>query len=447
MAQEKSRLDVAFPFDDDARVQEGLRGLTRVLEARLQNVEASRADYEEAINLLTGVAITRIDDVLRPALEVVQTAIEIGFPSDRLTDSGSVGRAVLQAATHAALVTALQVTIDDLVGLPALGKQVAKASTHVDLANALALVVSDVNGAAPLASPVFTGAPKVPTATQTVNDTTAASTAYVRAALAALIASSPATLDTLNELAAALGNDPAFATTITNSIGLRLLKASPAFTGIMTGPDITLTNSITSPNFVIDTQAFFRKAGSRIQIAADETDYIEFDRTTGVFRHITGNTVRMTVGPAGVGIPDLAATSTLRERGYQVFAAFPFAAGSWGAEIGTGETILTDVTITARGYTCFAIGSCRIHNSGAIVDLCYYMRVYNRSTGDSVVFALERIVTAEAWRSGTAVISFPVAFWTTPETSYLIRFSARKISENGSAVWAPNDCRIDGISC
>jgi hypothetical protein len=49
----------------------------------------------------------------------------------------------------------------------------------------------------------------------------AASPADIAAAIAALVNSSPATLDTLNELAAALGNDANFATTITNALALK----------------------------------------------------------------------------------------------------------------------------------------------------------------------------------------------------------------------------------
>lgn len=53
-----------------------------------------------------------------------------------------------------------------------------------------------------------------------------ASTGYVDAAVAALIDSAPGTLDTLNELAAALGDDPNFATTLTNAINARARKFS-----------------------------------------------------------------------------------------------------------------------------------------------------------------------------------------------------------------------------
>ncbi|HFH0031815.1 TPA: tail fiber protein [Salmonella enterica subsp. salamae serovar 21:z10:[z6]] len=69
-----------------------------------------------------------------------------------------------------------------------------------------------------LDSPNLTGTPTAPTADQSSNDTQLATTAFVRSAIAALVDSSPGALDTLNELAAALGDDPNFATTMTNAL-------------------------------------------------------------------------------------------------------------------------------------------------------------------------------------------------------------------------------------
>lgn len=84
---------------------------------------------------------------------------------------------------------------------------------------------------APLASPALTGTPTAPTPAPGTNNTQIANSAFVQAAIAALVASSPAALNTLNELAAALGNDPNFATTITNALGGKLNKAGDAMTG------------------------------------------------------------------------------------------------------------------------------------------------------------------------------------------------------------------------
>ncbi len=69
-----------------------------------------------------------------------------------------------------------------------------------------------------LASPVFTGNPRAPTPSPGDNDTSIATTAFVTAAIAALVASAPGALDTLDELAAALGDDANFATTVTNAL-------------------------------------------------------------------------------------------------------------------------------------------------------------------------------------------------------------------------------------
>ncbi|EID2652971.1 phage tail protein [Escherichia coli] len=79
---------------------------------------------------------------------------------------------------------------------------------------------------APKASPTLTGTPKAPTAAAGNNTTQLATTAFVQAAIAALVNSSPGALDTLNELAAALGNDPNFATTMTNALAGKMDKAA-----------------------------------------------------------------------------------------------------------------------------------------------------------------------------------------------------------------------------
>lgn len=77
---------------------------------------------------------------------------------------------------------------------------------------------------APKASPVFTGTPTAPTAASGSNDTQLATTAFVKAAVAALVNGSPAALDTLQELANALGNDPNFSTTVLNALAGKLAK-------------------------------------------------------------------------------------------------------------------------------------------------------------------------------------------------------------------------------
>ena len=80
------------------------------------------------------------------------------------------------------------------------------------------------------------------TQAQSDNSTKVSTTAYVRTAISNLVDSSPSTLDTLNELAAALGDDANFSTTVTNSIATKAPLASPTFTGTVTAGTITGTN-------------------------------------------------------------------------------------------------------------------------------------------------------------------------------------------------------------
>jgi len=87
---------------------------------------------------------------------------------------------------------------------------------------------------APLASPSLTGSPTAPTATAGTNNTQIATTAYVETAVSNLVASAPEALNTLNELAAALGDDANFSSTITTSIGTKVAKAGDTMTGALT---------------------------------------------------------------------------------------------------------------------------------------------------------------------------------------------------------------------
>ncbi|KAE9931940.1 shikimate transporter, partial [Escherichia coli] len=79
-------------------------------------------------------------------------------------------------------------------------------------------VMDETKTKAPLDSPAFIGTPTTPTPPDDATGLEMANAAFVRKLLAALVDSSPEALDTLNELAAALGNDPEFATTIMNAL-------------------------------------------------------------------------------------------------------------------------------------------------------------------------------------------------------------------------------------
>jgi hypothetical protein len=75
------------------------------------------------------------------------------------------------------------------------------------------------------------------------------------AAAAAIVDSAPGTLDTLNELAAAINDDASYAATITTALGTKAPLASPALTGTPTAPTATVgtdSTQIATTAFVID---------------------------------------------------------------------------------------------------------------------------------------------------------------------------------------------------
>lgn len=90
------------------------------------------------------------------------------------------------------------------------------STSQTEAATSLAVsnVMNEVKTKASLDSPVFTGTPMTPTPPDDASGLETVNAAFVRKLLAALVGSSPETLDTLNELAEALGNDPAFSVTI-----------------------------------------------------------------------------------------------------------------------------------------------------------------------------------------------------------------------------------------
>ena len=102
----------------------------------------------------------------------------------------------------------------------------SSAITSALIANA-SITADDLHATLDLTGKTVT----VATASAGDNDTSVASTSFVSTAIANLADSAPSTLDTLNELAAALGDDASFSTTVTNSIATKLPLAGGTLTG------------------------------------------------------------------------------------------------------------------------------------------------------------------------------------------------------------------------
>ncbi|HCS8521408.1 TPA: tail fiber protein [Escherichia coli] len=246
------------------------------------------------------------------------------------TNSTQIANTAFVKAAITALINGAPGTLDTLKEIAAAINNDPNFSTTIN--NALALK-------APLASPALTGIPTAPTAAQGTNNTQIATTAYVRAAISALVGSSPEALDTLNELAAALGNDPNFATTMTNALaGKQPLDATlTALAGLATGanklPYFTGTDTV-----------------SQTDLTSVGRDILAKTSTLAVIQYLG----LREIGTSGEKIPLLSTANTWSSqqtfKGKTAFsAAATFSAGIAGAidpeDIG-GQTVdLNNLTI------------------------------------------------------------------------------------------------------
>ncbi|WP_235814438.1 phage tail protein [Pectobacterium odoriferum] len=165
----------------------------------------------------------------------------------------------------------------------------AIADVKTDVANKLNAHASILDAHpqyAPKASPAFTGTPTAPTAASGTNDTQLATTAFVKAVVAALVNGSPAALDTLQELANALGNDPNFSTTVLNALAGKLAKDQ-------NGADIS-DAALFRKNIGIIESAWGSKAVqiSRVNIL----DYFKSNTTSNLYQADPNNVTGLPVG-------------------------------------------------------------------------------------------------------------------------------------------------------
>ncbi|EAU9858372.1 hypothetical protein EOW31_11270 [Salmonella enterica] len=237
------------------------------------------------------------------------------------TNNTQIANAAFVYAAINALINGAPGTMDTLKEIAAAINNDPKFSETIN--NALALK-------APLASPALTGVPTAPTAAQGTNNTQIATTAYVRAAISALVGSSPEALDTLNELAAALGNDPNFATTMTNALaGKQPLDATltalaglatganklPYFTGTDTvsqtdltsvGRDILAKTSVLAVIQYLGLEETINRAADALQKSqngADIPDKPRFVQNIGL-KETLNPTKRVSIGNIGTGVFD-----------------------------------------------------------------------------------------------------------------------------------------------
>lgn len=169
-------------------------------------------------------------------------AITITLPSAATVGSGWAVQ-IRKSDASANLVTISRAGSDTINGATTLSLAVQHQSLILfSLGGTSWGVVAGFPGTLPANSLLGTGA--TAGIAGVIPNSTFSTPAQVNAAIASLVNSSPAALDTLGELATALGNDPNFATTITNSLALKAPLASPTFTGTVTTEDALILPSL-----------------------------------------------------------------------------------------------------------------------------------------------------------------------------------------------------------
>ena len=191
---------------------------------------ASNVQKAEKLASETNQNAARAEQAVKDADKIVQKAV------DKLADAATLTGEAKASAEAAAKSEQnakehkdeAQRIVDDLKGSNASTTEKGLVQLCSDTDNdseelaatpkAVKTVMDETKTKAPLDSPAFTGTPTTPTPPDDAVGLETANAAFVRKLLAALVDSSPEALDTLNELAAALGNDPNFATTIMNAL-------------------------------------------------------------------------------------------------------------------------------------------------------------------------------------------------------------------------------------
>jgi hypothetical protein len=184
-------------------------------------------------------------------------------------------------------------------------------------------IQTQIDTKAPLASPALTGTPTAPTATAGDSSTKIATTAFVNTEVSNLVDSAPSTLNTLNELAAALGDDANFSTTVTNSIAAKAPLASPTFSGTVSDGDgairaIPQSGSDKTSSYTLTTGDIgnFVGVGSSGSITVPNSTFAAGDAIS-IFNNTTGDiTITLSITTAYIAGEDADKNSvTLATRG------------------------------------------------------------------------------------------------------------------------------------
>jgi hypothetical protein len=265
----------AYIATNSATERSALANTNAYIAAVQSDVDTNEATERSAL-ANTNAYIATNSATERSALANTNAYIATKSTWSGLTGTNTAIRTLVSDRMQVANVTSLFTTSDATAATKmAVANTTLLVNDRLQVANATTSFALKAN----LASPTLTGVPSAPTAANTVSTTQIATTAFVQNVvdvdIAALANSAPVTLNTLNELAAALGDDANFATTLSTNLGQKLGgTATVALTG-----DITASATAFSSNTVSLATSLAADSVDSAEIAASAVGASELNVT------------------------------------------------------------------------------------------------------------------------------------------------------------------------
>jgi len=309
----------------------------------------------------SSVGLANVDnttDANKPVSTATQTALDLKAPKASPTFTGTVSG-----------ITSTMVGLGNVDNTSDVNKPISSATTtalalkatvaSVDLKAPIASPTftgtvtipagASISGFAPLASPALTGTPTAPTASTGTNTTQVATTGFVQQEIAILTTGAPGLLNTLDELAAALGDDANYAATVTTALTAKAPLASPTFTGTVTLPTGTVTSGMILDGTIVDADINATAAIAQSKISG-------LSASLGLKANLADPTFTgtVTVGAAGVAFTD----GTQTKAGVPSITNIPSALAAGAQTIASGRadqfiplTGAVVITLPATGYS------------------------------------------------------------------------------------------------
>jgi hypothetical protein len=223
-----------------------------------------------------------------------------------------------------------------------------------------------------------TGLVRMSGTTVSYDNATYATQSYVTTAVANLVNSAPSTLDTLNELATALGNDANFATTITTSIATKLALSGGTLTGPLAGTSASFNSSIEGLGLRATGSSAFGNSGVGLEVGySGGLGYVQsYNRSTSTWQPIKvdGSTVSLQIsGVEKLGIASTGAavfSSTIQSNdpyGFTVGSMSGYRRIEYGTSAATSFAFLTNANGYANIHAGAATFSSTVQSIGQIV--------------------------------------------------------------------------------